>query len=162
MTYTTLRTLTVAAMVTLAGLVSSACTRDISSSSYTESDVGEVSETLEGTVLKVRPVKVKGSDKLSGNTAGIATGALAGGLLGYQFGKGKGNMAATGAGALLGATAGAFAQDALTTQEGLEYTVKLTDGRLKTVVQGKDNPIPAGQRVLLYIYNSGRSRVVAF
>lgn len=162
MTNHSLRALALVLALASSSFVFTGCTRDISSSSYTESDVGEVSETLEGTVLKVRPVKVKGSDKLSGNTAGLATGAIAGGLLGYQFGKGKGNLAATGAGALLGAAAGAYAQDALTTQEGLEYTVKLTDGRLKTVVQGKDNAIAPGQRVLLYVYNSGRSRVVAF
>lgn len=152
----------VSSLALLPLVFSTGCTRDISSSSYAESDVGEVSETLEGTVLKARFVQVKNADKLTGNTAGLATGAIAGGIIGHQFGAGKGNLAATGAGALLGAVAGAYAQDALSKQEAIEYTVRLTDGRLKTVVQGKDNPISPGQRVLLYIYNSGRSRVVAF
>lgn len=138
------------------------CARNISSSMYAEGHVGEVAETLEGTVLKVRQVTVKGSESLGGNTTGMAVGGLAGGVVGHQFGKGKGNLATTVGGALLGATAGAFAEDALKTQNGLEYTVKLKDGRLKTVVQGVDNPIAAGQRVLLYIYSTGRSRVVAF
>lgn len=149
-------------MICLMSLALSGCARDISSSSYTESDVGEISETLEGTVIKVRSVQVKASDKLSGNTAGLLAGGLAGGLLGYQFGKGTGKVAATGAGALLGSAAGAYAEDALTKQEALEYTVRLNNGHLKTVVQGKDNPISSGQRVLLYIYRGGRSRIVPF
>ncbi len=155
--------LRICAVLMVAGsFVAGGCARNISSSAYTESSIGSIAETLEGTVLKVRAVTVKGSDSLGGNTTGMAAGGLAGGALGHQFGKGKGNLATTVAGGLLGATAGVFAEDALKTQEALEYTVKLKDGRLKTLVQGKDNPIAAGQRVLLYVYSTGRSRVVAF
>ncbi|USO01087.1 MAG: glycine zipper 2TM domain-containing protein [Alphaproteobacteria bacterium] len=146
----------------ISALVVGGCARNISSSMYSESSVGSVAETLEGTILKVRSVTVKGAEKLGENATGMAIGGLTGGVLGHQFGKGRGNIAATVGGGLLGAGLGALAEDALTTQEGLEYVVRLTDGRLKTVVQGKDNPIAAGQRVLLYIYSTGRSRVVAF
>ncbi len=138
------------------------CTRDLSSDSYTDDAAGEVSETHEGNVIKVRTVTVKNADKLTGNTAGLLIGGLTGGIIGNQFGGGSGKLATTAGGALLGAGAGALAQDALSKQKAHEYTVRLIDGRLKTVVQGTDTHIAPGTRVLLYVYHNGRSRIVPF
>lgn len=142
----------------------SGCARDISSNSYSEATVGEASSTFQGVIVNVRQIKVTGGDKLSDNTAGIGLGALAGGLAGGAFGRGYGQLAAAAGGAVLGGTAGAFAEKALNEQQALEYTVRLNNGEIKTVVQGLDNPIAVGQPVFLSISYQGkqaRSRVVA-
>jgi outer membrane lipoprotein SlyB len=138
----------------------SGCTRNISSSNYTAASVGEAMTTYQGTIINVRKVSIQEGDKLSDNTGGMVVGGLLGGVGGHMIGKGHGNTAATVGGALLGATAGAFAQRALSEQEGLEYSVKLTNGNIMTVVQGLDNPMAVGQRVLVQVSNQGRSRVV--
>jgi outer membrane lipoprotein SlyB len=143
-------------------LLLSGCAREISPNVYSEAHVGEASQTFQGTILTVRQVQVQGHEKLEGNQLGMAAGALAGGVAGYQFGKGKGNVAATAGGAILGATAGAFAQKALETQDALEYTVQLSNGEMRTVVQGLQPAYGAGQRVLLIVGRSGRSRIVPF
>lgn len=137
------------------------CARDISSDSYEEATVGGISSTYACTVVSVRKVKVQGNDKLSGNVAGMAIGALAGGALGNTIGGGRGRTLATVAGALAGAAGGSYAQKKLEDQVGYEYTVKLEDGRLMTVVQGPKPALAPGQLAYLHVYPGGRSRVVA-
>lgn len=137
------------------------CARDISSGSYGESSVGEVASTYACTVVSVRKVKINGQDKLGSNTLGIIGGGAAGGVLGNMIGQGKGRTLATAAGVLVGTTAGAYAQKHLEEQAGYEYTVKMEDGKLRTVVQGLDNPLNPGQLAYLMVYSNGRSRVIA-
>ena len=48
----------------------------------------------------------------------------------------------------------------LKTQNALEYTVQVTDGRILTIVQGTGTPIAVGQPVLVMVNPRGRSRVV--
>jgi outer membrane lipoprotein SlyB len=144
----------------LAALALSGCARNINPNVYSEKHVGEASMTYQGVIASARPVEIAGSEKLEENTAGMGMGALAGGVAGYQIGKGGGNVAATAGGALLGGLAGAFAQKALTEQSAMEYVVQLTNGSMMTVVQGPENQLSPGQRVLVMVSNDGRSRVV--
>lgn len=137
------------------------CARNISSDTYSDKHVDEATQTYAGRIVSVRKVQVKAAEKLEENTTGAAIGAIAGGVAGYQFGGGRGQVAATGAGALLGGIAGAFAQDALGSQEALEYVVQLESGALRTVVQGLDPALSPGQNVLLMVSMKGRSRVIA-
>lgn len=155
----TLKTVTVALT---AAMLLSGCTRNISSSNYSSASVGEAMTTYQGTIISMRKVTMQEGDKLTDNVAGMALGGVLGGVGGNMIGKGHGNTLATVGGALAGATAGAFAQRALSEQEGLEYSVKLTNGSVMTVVQGLDNPLSVGQRVLVQVSNAngGRSRVV--
>lgn len=143
-----------------AATVLSGCAREISSNVYSEAHVGEASKTFFGTVVSVRNVTVQGKEKLDENSTGIAMGAIAGGVAGTQLGGGKGRIATTVGGALLGATAGAFAQKALETQNAFEYTVELHNGELRTIVQGIENPLRVGQPALVMVSRDGRSRVV--
>jgi outer membrane lipoprotein SlyB len=141
-------------------VLGSGCAREISSNVYSEAHVGEASKTFFGTVVNVRNVTVQGKEKLDENTTGMAMGAIAGGVAGTQFGGGYGQIATTVGGALLGATAGAFAQKALETQDALEYTVELHNGEIRSIVQGPENPLRVGQPALIMVSRDGRSRVV--
>lgn len=138
----------------------SSCARQISSGTYVDSHVGEASRTFRGTVINVRQVRVEGSEKLQDNTAGALIGGGAGALAGAQFGGGHGQLAAAGAGALLGGVLGALGQKELSSQEGFEYVIELSNGEMRTIVQGLDHALSVGQKVLLMVSNDGRSRVV--
>jgi outer membrane lipoprotein SlyB len=151
-----------AAVALTAAMLLSGCSRNISSSNYSSGSVGEAMTTYQGSIINVRKVKMQEGDKLTDNVAGMVVGGLLGGVAGNMVGKGHGNTAATVGGALLGAGAGAAAQKALSEQDGLEYSVKLTNGNIMTVVQGEDNPMSVGQRVLVQVSHGkeGRSSVV--
>ena len=136
------------------------CARNISSNTYSDSHVGESSETLSGRIISVRNVMV-GPEELGNSQAGAALGGIAGGIAGYQFGGGRGQVATTGLGAIAGALAGAYAEKELKTQEGLEYIVELNNGEMRTVVQGNDVKFRPGQRVYLIVSTNGRSRIIA-
>jgi outer membrane lipoprotein SlyB len=150
---------TVIAMCAMATLVTG-CARQISSNVYSERHVGEASRSFRGIIVGVRDVQVEGKEKLDQNTAGIVGGGLVGGIAGNQFGGGTGNLAATAAGALGGAVAGAFIQKELEKQNAVEYSVELTNGEIRTIVQGPEPRLGVGQRVLVMISYEGRSRVV--
>lgn len=140
-------------------LLASGCARNISPHAYSDATVGEASRTFKGTIVSVRTVQV-GPDKLENNLVGAGIGGVTGGVLGNQFGKGKGNLATTAGGAILGALAGSYAEKELKTQDAFEYVVQLQNGEMRTVVQGMDVRFNPGQRILLMVGERGRSRVV--
>ena len=137
------------------------CARQISPNVYSESHVGEASHSYRGVVVAMRDVEIEGKEKLQDNALGLIGGGIAGGVLGNQFGGGHGNTAATAAGALAGAIGGTFLQKELEKQSGVEYTVELASGEMRTIVQGPEPRFGVGQRVLLMISYEGRSRIVA-
>jgi len=139
-------------------LVLVGCASNIGSSSYNASEVGEATRTYEGVIVDKRVVQVKGNT--TGQVAGAVGGAVAGGALGSLVGAGGGKTAMTVGGAALGALAGNEAAKALSAQEAYEYTVKLTNGSLRTVVQGMDTNLQVGQKVYLQVSNDGRSRIM--
>jgi outer membrane lipoprotein SlyB len=141
--------------------LSASCARQISSNVYSGGSIGEVSSTYAGTIISARVVTVQDQEYLEENGLGLIGGGVGGALLGSQVGKGSGNTAATIAGGILGATAGAFAEQSLKSQNAMEYVVQLENGEAKTVVQGMDPQLAAGQRVWLMTSHKGRSRVVA-
>ncbi len=142
-------------------LLMSGCAREISSSAYDAQTIGAANTAYECVVVRVRKVRIQEGDYLRDNATGAIMGAVAGGALGHTIGKGSGNTLATVAGATAGAFGGAYAERSLSRQEAFEYTVKLTSGELRTVVQGLDSPLYVGQQALLVIDQRGRSRVTA-
>lgn len=141
----------------------SGCAPSIGGNDYSVSGTGQVSETLPGVIVAKRVVKVNAKSPEHENDIGVGTvaGGVAGGVLGSQIGGGKGAIVAGTLGAVGGAVAGHFAEKKLTEQEGYEYQVKLDDGRLLTLSQGKTPDLLVGQRVLMIVpTNGGRSRVV--
>lgn len=142
-------------------LLMGGCAKEIGSDTYSDAEAGAIKQTYRGTVISARKVKVQGEDKLENNSLGLIGGGLAGGVLGSQIGKGRGSTVGMVAGAGAGALGGSLAQQALSKQEGMEYTVELTSGRIMTIVQGLQPPLQVGQPVLVMVGNKGRSRVVA-
>ena len=148
-------------LTVLSMLVVCGCARDIGGNTYSESSVGEVGYTYEGVIESVRFVNVKGNEKVSDNATGALLGGVTGGVLGNMFGGGKGRVATTALGAVGGAVGGAYLEDKLSSQQAVEYSVRLSNGKLYTVVQGKDVIYNAGQKVHLIINYNGRSRIKA-
>lgn len=147
--------LVAAALITLGTIAG--CTPNISPDVDQAGNANQVSNTVKGTIVAVRPIKVKGD---ADNKVGALAGAVAGGAGGSAIGGGD-RMHIIGAvgGALLGGLAGNMAQDKLSTQTGYEYIVKLTNGQLKTVVQSGGNAyLSVGQKV--YVIMGQHARVI--
>lgn len=99
-----------------------ACAPNISPDVVSASNANEMQTAVEGVIVSKRVVTVKGDS----NLLGTGIGAVAGGIAGSTIGGGRGQMLATLGGAVLGGAAGNIAQDKLTSQQGIEYVVKLT------------------------------------
>jgi len=141
-------------------LLVSGCAKRISQNHYSEDAAGEVSQSYRGVIISARKVEV-GKEKLGDNTMGLAAGGIGGALLGSQIGSGtKAGIVGAVAGGLIAATAGAFLEDALTSQSAMDYSVQLDNGQVMSVVQGDDEVYAVGQRVLL-IKSAKRSRIIA-
>ena len=147
------------ALLSISVLHLSGCARDMSASTYSSTQVGEVYKSYQGTVINARKVKVKTSDSVDKNSTGIGLGAVTGGLAGSSI-RGDYQAAAIVGGALVGGVAGAYAEDYLRTQDAMEYVIKLHDGSLRTVVQGLDLIYAPGQKVILIVSYKGRSRLI--
>lgn len=113
--------LLVSAIVVALSLGLSACAPNISPDVVSASNANEVQTAVEGVVVSKRIVTVKGDNNMVGTLAGAVIGAVAGSAVG------GGNMRyITGtAGAVGGGAAGNAIEDKLTTQQGIEYVVKL-------------------------------------
>ncbi len=156
------------------------CGVNLNTNQYEVSDAGDVFETYEGTIISRRKVNISGT-----SGAGTGVGGVAGGLIGSQLGGGRGSIVTTLGGAALGAVAGSAIEKNATKQQGWEYSIRIIDEsgqsttthsiksrsarsstgsmnkRIQTVVQGLDNDIKVGTKVLLHIpANGGRARVV--
>lgn len=144
---------------TAAALALSACAPKLGGSDYMANSVGEISETLKGTIISMRVVNISAKDP-SNPGIGALAGGVAGGVLGSQVGKGSGPAVVGTLGALGGAALGHFAEGKLTEQEGFEYQVQLDRGDIVTLSQGAEPRLAIGQRVLVIKSNKNRSRVV--
>jgi outer membrane lipoprotein SlyB len=127
-----------------------------SSETYSAADVGRTIETTEAQVVASRIVKVAGDTNAVGPLAGGALGAAGTGLI---FDRG---LAAV-IGGVIGAGAGYLAQQQASNREGIEYVLRMDDGRTVTLVQNRadqEQPLPDGTPVLVQI--SGQyTRVIA-
>jgi outer membrane lipoprotein SlyB len=155
-----MKKLLLVAATTAAALSLSGCAPKLGGNDYAVRGVGEISETVRGTIVSMHVVNISAKDQ-SGPGAGALAGGVAGGLLGSQIGKGRGPMVAGVVGALGGAALGHLAEGKLTEQEGFEYQIQLDTGGLITVSQGAEPRLALGQRVLVIKSGRDRSRVVA-
>jgi outer membrane lipoprotein SlyB len=137
-----------AAAIIAATLVVTSCANP-TTSTYKSGDVGQVIETTEGSVLSSRIVDIEtdntGYGALGGAGVGAATGAL-------SIGSGSGSGLAAVVGGLLGAGVGYLAEQSVGGREGIEYVIRLNDGRVVTLVQNRDEeeePVRDGAPVLV-------------
>ncbi|SCA62650.1 Outer membrane lipoprotein pcp [Chlamydiales bacterium SCGC AG-110-M15] len=136
------------------------CAREISSNVYEADHVGETSETYRGVIISARQIRVTDKERLEENTLGAVGGGVTGAVVGSNIGKGKGSEVGSVVGALAGAVLGSMAEKKLKEQMGMEYVVELSNGELRTVVQGTNQALSVGQNVLLMVGKTGRSRLI--
>lgn len=122
---------------------------------FSRGEALQAQTVLLGTVTDVRAGKIEGTKSAAGAIAGGALGAVTGNL----FGGGRGNTIATVAGGVVGAGAGAAAEEKLTQKQGLQITVQLDNGQTVVIVQEADIQFVAGQRVRVLTRPGGRDRV---
>lgn len=96
-----------------------------------------------GVVASIEPVKEKGS----GSGAGAVLGAIAGGVIGHQFGSGRGNDAATAGGAVVGGLAGHEAEKRIRATSYYKVGVNMENGTYQTVNVADASGISAGAKV---------------
>ncbi len=96
-----------------------------------------------GTIESVRETE-KPADT---NGVGIGVGAVAGGLLGHQMGRGNGNTAMTVLGAIGGAIAGHQVEKKVRTVKEYHLTVRFEDGATRQVVQATPPAWHEGDKV---------------
>lgn len=128
------------------------CAQTQNQNTYRYDEVGKSSAISFGTVIAIREIDIIGRNTGTGAAVGAAAGAGAG----SYAGSGSGELWAIGAGLVLGAMAGAAAEQAMADSKGMEYTVTLETGITLTVAQNMaatDTPIGIGQRVI--VQNTG-------
>ncbi|MFM9889865.1 MAG: glycine zipper 2TM domain-containing protein [Rickettsiales bacterium] len=145
-------------MVAASVLALAACEKKRDQNTYFASEVG-VSHVAEfGTVRKRRDVTIEGKNSGNGTLLGAGTGAGAGSYIGQS----DGNVWATAGTAIAGAVAGRYIEDALTERDGIEYTLQMQSGAIKTIVQEKDEDVPefnVGQHIMLTQCDAGNEQV---
>jgi outer membrane lipoprotein SlyB len=154
-----MKSIFLASSLAVATVLLSGCSSNLGGGDYATKGVGEISQTLKGTIVSARPVTLNSSDK-SQFGAGAAIGGLSGGLLGSTIGGGKGRLVTGVLGGLAGAGAGHLLQGKITEQEGMEYQVQLDRGDTISLAQGAEPKMAVGQRVLVIQSNRDRSRIV--
>ena len=132
-----MKTMTQLTLVAVTVGMMEGCTPNISPDVIQSGNANEVTNTVQGKIVSMRTITVKGNDNSLGALGGAALGAVAGSAIG-------GGTRMNVGGALVGAGAGVLLgnviQDKLSTQQGIEYIVKITEGghkgNLLTIVQG--------------------------
>jgi outer membrane lipoprotein SlyB len=139
--------------IALAAAVLAGCASQ-SGSVYSREEAQREQVVRMATVEAVRHVQIAGTKSPVGALAGGAVGAIAGSSLGGGRG-----AAVTGIlGALAGGMGGATAEEALTRQAGLEITVRLDNGEIRSITQAADESFAVGERVRL-LSSGGKTRV---
>jgi outer membrane lipoprotein SlyB len=129
----------------LAATLAAGCAPSIRGDTYQRGQAMNAQSVELGVVDSLRPVQIEG--RQSG--AGVATGAVIGGLGGSQVG---GSSSAHVAGAIVGALIGGAIGNAVerdaTKANGVEITVRLDSGRMLAIVQeGSMDEFRPGDRI---------------
>ena len=133
----------------------------VSDSLYRSSEVGVSKSIVRCRVLEVREVVIRGDNAgEKGEAIGGTFGALIGSSQGdnYESSVGKGVV-----GSLLGGIIGRAAGDKLSEQQGLEYSIILTNGNEQTHVQNfleGDRIVSVGETCRLQVSADGKNRVL--
>lgn len=137
-----------------AALALGACTNE-ADNAYERGELGRVATVAKGTVLAIREVDVAGSKSGVGAGAGAIAGGTAGSTIGGSV---EANIIGAVGGAVIGGVAGAMAESGLTAGKAYEVVVEKDNGKTVSLVQGNEQGLKAGDRVLLL--QSGKVRIV--
>lgn len=142
------------ALIYLSVAVLSGCASGLSGSDYSRGQARQEQSVRTGVVESVREVKIEGT------RSGI--GAIAGGVAGGIGGSTAANDRLGAILAVLGALGGGLLGQALeqgvTSQKGLEITIKLDNGSMVSITQAADEEFKPGERVRI-LGGGGVSRV---
>lgn len=144
------------AALMVSALTLTGCASGLGSSDYGRSQARTVQEVQMGVVQAVRNVKIEGTKSPVGSIAGAAVGGLAG----SQLGGGNGQIVGAVLGAVLGGVGGSALEEKVTSQNGVEITVKLDTGRIIAITQGVEanEQFRIGDRVRI-LSGGGTTRV---
>lgn len=122
---------------------------DLGGSKYGEgsapvSSAGEQASDRYGRVTGLETVQVDKDYKFG---VGSVVGAVAGGIIGYQFGGGAGKTLLAIGGAVAGAAAGTAAESKLNKQDAHKVTVAMQSGGTVTIIQPVDSRLRNGMNV---------------
>lgn len=135
-----------------------ACAPSQSPGVYQRDQAMRALEVQTGVIENIRGIVIEGNRSVVSQVGG----AVLGGVLGSTVGSGSGRRVATAAGAAAGTVAGQAAQERATRQDGVEITVRLTDGSVIAVAQAVDAamaPFQLGERVRVLRSADGTLRV---
>jgi len=136
-----------------------ACASNLDTNRYQTSAAGQINSVQEGVIINVRPVRIATENGGIGSLAGGVAGGAAGSMIG---GNSAVNVIGAVGGAVLGGYLGSKAQEGLSAQNGMEYIVKLTNGKAITLTQGDDVVFSVGQPVYVLDADYGeRARIIA-
>lgn len=136
-------------VATLAG-----CAHSTSGSVYSREEARQEATVRMGTLESVRAVTIEGTKTPVGTLAGGAVGGIAG----SSIGSGRGSAIGAVLGAVAGGLVGSAAEEGVTRKAGVELTVRLDNGELRSIVQDADEDFRVGERVRL-VSQSGVTRV---
>lgn len=154
----TKKTLTLAAMLTASVTLSGCFTPPGSADVYSASQAQREQTVRMGTVESVRAVIIQ--DENSGGSAlGTIGGGAVGAVAGSAIGGGRGSILTAIAGGIVGAVAGNAIGQNLSSANGVEITVRLDNGDLRSITQAATPEMfRAGDRVRL-LSSGGLTRV---
>lgn len=135
--------LTIVAGGLLTALQAHAGTTSTAASAKPAATSASAAAASHGTVQAVRAIEVKGK----GSGLGVVTGAVLGGLVGNQMGKGTGNTVMTVGGAVAGGYAGNEVEKHARRQTLFKTTVKLDDGTVHDYTVGQQFAVGAKVKV---------------
>jgi outer membrane lipoprotein SlyB len=129
-----------------------ACAPDLSSSTYNAGQVGVANQTVTGTIVGKRLVRID-RDRNIGTAVGAVGGAVAGSFIG---GGTRENILGGLGGAVLGGLAGNAIEKGVVRQQGFEYVIRINKNQTISVTQTADNNLAIGERVMVIYGNPVR------
>jgi outer membrane lipoprotein SlyB len=145
--------------LTAASLAVSGCAYNSSSADvYTASQAQRESTVRMGTVESVRAVRISSNNGQPSGIGAVGGGAL-GAVAGSAIGGGTGSIVTGIIGGIAGAVAGNAVENGAAIRSGLEITVRLDNGELRSIAQASTGEVfNAGDRVRL-LSSAGVTRV---
>ncbi|AAU50120.1 glycine zipper 2TM domain-containing protein [Burkholderia pseudomallei] len=153
----TRKTLTLAAMLTATVTLAGCFTPPGSADVYSVGQAQREQTVRMGTVESVRAVRIQGDG--GGSALGTLGGGALGAVAGSAIGGGRGSVLTAIAGGIAGAVAGNAVGQGLSSANGVEITVRLDNGDLRSITQAATPEVfRAGERVRL-LSSGGVTRV---
>lgn len=129
-----------------------ACAPNLSSGSYTGSQVGVANKTVTGTIVGKRVVQIDNNSGMGG-LLGAGAGAVAGSAIG---GGARANILGGIGGAVAGGLIGNAVDKGIHSQQGFEYIIKVSQNNTISVTQAADTNLSVGQKVMVIYGNPVR------